>query len=293
MQRDEIKSTIYEKYATLRQVLDERTRRFWAGTEARALGYGGQTIVAEATGISRSTINIGLREIKEEVHGAKGKRIRISGGGRKCLTDLDPQVKSDLESLVGPTTRGDPESSLRWTCKSTRQLSEALKKKGHKIGRQAVARLLHNTGYSLQGNRKTREGSSHSDRDAQFRYISGQVLMFQEHGRPVVSVDTKKKELVGEFKNNGREWQPKGQPEIVGVYDFINKELGKVSPYGVYDQTANVGWVSVGIDCDTAEFAVESLRHWWYKMGRQCYPQTTELLVTADCGGSNGYRVRL
>jgi transposase len=292
MEREEIKRAISEKYGIINQFFDERTRRLWASAEAKALGYGGQSLVAEATGISRSTINIGLREIEEGVR-APGKRVRCPGGGRKRLTELNPQVKLDLENLVDPTTRGDPESPLRWTCKSTRVLSEALKKKGHKIGRQSVAYLLHDLGYSLQGNRKTKEGASHPDRDAQFRYINGQVLAFQQRKEPIVSVDTKKKERVGEFKNGGREWQPKGQPECVRTYDFADKELGKVCPYGVYDQRANLGWVSVGTDHDTAEFAVESIRRWWYKMGRKRYPHATELLITADCGGSNGYRVRL
>lgn len=260
--------------------------------EAKALGRGGQTLVAQAIGMARSTINIGLRELEEQA-GTEVTRIRSPGGGRKRLIDYAPSIKSDLEALVAPTTRGDPESPLRWTCKSTRQLSSALQEKGHKIGKQKVADLLHELGFSLQANRKTMEGSSHPDRDAQFRYINNQVVSFQKRGQPVVSVDTKKKELVGKFKNGGREWQPKGEPEDVDVYDFIDKELGKVSPYGVYDQTANVGWISVGVDHDTAEFAVETIQRWWNKMGSEFYPQATELLITADCGGSNGYRVRL
>jgi len=198
-----------------------------------------------------------------------------------------------LESLVEPTTRGDPESPLRWTCKSTRQLASALGAQGYRIGRQTVATLLDDLGYSLQGNRKTKEGSSHPDRDAQFNYINNLVKDFQRREQPVVSVDTKKKELVGDFGNGGKEWRPKGEPEPVRVYDFVDKRLGKVNPYGVYDPTANVGWVSVGVDHDTAEFAVEALRRWWKKMGRVCYPEATELLITADGGGSNGSRVRL
>ena len=282
---------IRKKYEVLLPILDERTRRLWASAEAMALGYGGQTMVAEATHMSRSTINIGLRELREDDF--EEKRVRSAGGGRKRLTDCAPSLKSELEALVEPTTRGDPESPLRWTCKSTRQLAAALQKKGYKIGRQKVAHLLYELGYSLQANRKTKEGTSHADRDAQFRYINEQVLAFQGRGQPVVSVDTKKKELIGEFKNGGREWEPKGRPLAVGVYDFIDKRLGKVNPYGVYDQTANVGWVSIGVDHDTAEFALESIRRWWKNMGRVRYPKAKRLLVTADCGGSNGYRIRL
>lgn len=294
MERENVKRAIQEKYSELRSLLDERTRRLWASVEAKAIGHGGQTLVAEATGMSRSTINIGLRELATRPKTEeKIKKVRSPGGGRKRLIDYAPSLKSDLEKLVDPTSRGDPESPLRWTCKSTRQLASALQKKGHKIGRQKVAYLLHELGYSLQANRKTGEGASHPDRDVQFRYINNQVTALQKLGQPVVSVDTKKKELIGEFKNGGQEWQPKGKPEHVGVYDFIDKKLGKVSPYGVYDQTANVGWVSVGVDHDTSEFAVESLRRWWNKMGKEAYPQATELLITADCGGSNGYRVRL
>lgn len=293
MQQENIKRIIRDKYNELRPFIDERTRRLWASAEAKALGYGGQTLVAEATGMSRSTIHIGLREIRGKV-AEKIIRVRSAGGGRKCLTDKAPSLKSDLEALVEPTTRGDPESPLRWTCKSVRQLEAELQKKGHKVGRQKVAHLLHHElGFSLQANRKTKEGSSHPDRDAQFRYINDRVMFFQKRSQPVISVDTKKKELVGNFKNGGREWRQKGNPELVDVYDFIDKEHGKISPYGIYDQTANVGWVSVGVDHDTAEFAVESIRRWWKKMGHQFYPQAKELLITADCGGSNGYRVRL
>ena len=219
--------------------------------------------------------------------------IRKEGGGRKKLTQREPKLLSALEALVEPTTRGDPENPLRWTCLSTRQLAAALEKQGYRIGRQTVAYLLDELGYSLQGNQKTKEGSSHPDRDAQFRYIHDQVENFQRRGQPVVSVDTKKKELVGDFKNEGKEWRPKGEPEPVRVYDFVDKLLGKVNPYGVYDPTANEGWVSVGVDHDTAEFAVESLRRWWAHMGRARYPIATQLLVTADGGGSNGSRVRL
>jgi hypothetical protein len=220
-------------------------------------------------------------------------RIRKEGAGRKKLTQREPKLLSALEALVEPTTRGDPENPLRWTCLSTRQLAATLEKQGYKIGRQTVAYLLDELGYSLQGNQKTKEGSSHPDRDAKFRYIHDQVENFQRRGQPVVSVDTKKKELVGDFKNEGKEWRPKGDPEPVRVYDFVDKLLGKANPYGVYDPTANERWVSVGVDHDTAEFAVESLRRWWTHMGHARYPMATQLLVTADGGGSNGSRVRL
>ena len=219
--------------------------------------------------------------------------FRVSGGGRKKLTEQEPDLLADLESLIEPTTMGNPESPLRWTCKSTRKLAEALQAKGYKIGRQKVAHLLDDLGYSLQANRKTKEGGTNSDRNAQFKYIYNKANDFQERSQPVISVDTKKKESVGEYKNNGRERRPKGDPELVKVYDFVDKRSGKVSPYGIYDQAANVGWVSVGIDHDTAEFAVESIRRWWNRMGSMRYPDATELLITADGGGSNGSRVRL
>lgn len=286
---------IREKFDLLKCVLDERTRRLWAAAEAKALGRGGVCCVCRATGLSRTTIHQGIKDlaVPSEVSAAERRRVRAPGGGRKAITEYDPMVQEDLERLVDPSTRGDHESALRWTCKSTRQLATALQEQGHVVGRQKVAHLLADLGYSLQANRKTREGSKHPDRDAQFRYINEQVAAFQERGQPVISVDTKKKELVGDFKNVGREWQPEGDPEPVRVHDFVDKQLGKVNPYGVYDQTANVGWVSVGTDHDTAEFAVESIRRWWCKMGMDRYPHTAELLITADCGGSNGYRVRL
>jgi hypothetical protein len=228
-----------------------------------------------------------------DLHSSHPDRIRKAGGGRKKLTQQGPGLLSALEALVEPTTRGDPESPLRWTCRSTRQLADALAARGYRVSHQTVASLLDDLGYSPQGNQKTKEGSTHPDRDAQFRFIHGRAEDFQRRGQPVVSVDTKKKELVGDFKNGGREWRPKGDPEPVRVYDFVDKALGKANPYGVYDPAANVGWVSVGTDHDTAEFAVETLRRWWEKMGRPRYPAATELLVTADGGGSNGSRVRL
>ena len=293
MNNDDLIDTIRKKYERVSVVLDERGRRVWASAEADALGYGGQSIVAKATGLSRMTLY--SEKIGAAQSGLVGsrKRVRQVGGGRKKLTEQEPMLLSALEGLVEPTTRGDPGNPLRWTCLSTRQLAAALKQQGYRIGRQTVACLLDKLGYSLQGNRKTKEGSSHPDRDTQFRYIHGRVEDFQRRGQPVVSVDTKKKELVGDFRNSGREWRPQGDPEPVRVYDFIDKALGKVNPYGVYDPAANTGWVSVGVDHDTAEFAVETLRRWWEKMGCARYPGATELLVTADGGGSNGVRVRL
>jgi len=289
--------SVRRKYQTLSLIMDERVRRRWAATEALALGWGGITAVAEATGLSETTIRAGIAECKtsEPVPGspAHEHHVRNPGGGRKRLAQGDRTLLKDLETLVNPSTRGDPQSPLLWTCKGTRKLAEALVHQGHQVSHQTVARLLQAIGYNLQVNRKTREGASHPDRDAQFEYIAKQVRSFQRRGQPVVSVDTKKKELVGDFKNPGREWQPEGSPEEVRCKDFIDKVLGKVAPYGVYDQTVNEGWVSVGIDHDTARFAAETLRRWWSNMGRRIYPRATDLLVTADGGGSNGSRSRL
>ena len=287
--------TIREKFVSLKSVFDEQSRRLWAATEAKSLGRGGISIVSRATGLSRTTIHQGIKNLSESDYPPpkNSGRIRSSGGGRKPITEYDPTVLRDLEYLVEPLTRGDPESPLRWTCKSVRQLAGALHDLGHEIERQKVAHLLSELGYSLQSNRKTREGKQHLDRDAQFQFICEQVRQFQRRKQPVISVDTKKKELVGDFKNMGREWHPRGKPERVRVYDFVDKQKGKVNPYGVYDPTADTGWVSVGTDHDTAEFAVESIRRWWNKMGIDDYPKAKELLITADCGGSNGYRVRL
>lgn len=290
---EELIEQVRKKFERLSGVLDERGRRIWASVEAESLGYGGQSIVAKATGLSRTTLHREASEKGLELTETHPGRIRKAGGGRKKLTAQCPELLSALESLVEPTSRGDPESALRWTCRSTRQLAAALERQGYRIGHQTVASLLDELGYSLQGNQKTKEGSSHPDRDKQFQYIDGRVRDFQDRGQPVVSVDTKKKELVGDFKNGGREWRPHGDPEPVRVYDFVDKALGKANPYGVYDPTANVGWVSVGVDHDTAEFAVETLRRWWEKMGRLRYPAAEELLITADGGGSNGARVRL
>ena len=285
-------ATILEKYKTLAPLLDERARRWWAATEARAIGWGGISRVSEATGLSRITIKAGL----DELHSTPGEdagRIRKPGGGRKGLTEHDPGLLDALESLVDPVTRGDPMSPLRWTCKSADRLASELAASGHRVSERTVSRLLHALGYSLQSNRKTIEGKDHPDRDAQFRHISRRVVALQKRGQPVVSVDTKKKELVGNYRNSGREWEPKGRPRRVKSKDFPDKDLGKVIPYGVYDPTDNAGWVGVGIDHDTAEFAVETLRRWWRRMGDRAYPGATELLITADGGGSNGTRNRL
>lgn len=286
---------IQEKFDSLKYVLDEQTKRLWAAAEASAMGRGGITTVSAATGLSRTTIHQGIKELDEHenVSIEERRRVRASGGGRKRIVENDQTVLRDLEGLVDPLTRGDPESPLRWTCKSVRQLAMALEDKGHIIGRQKVAHLLAELGYSLQANQKKKEGAQHPDRDAQFSYINKEVTDFQKRRQPVISVDTKKKEQIGDFRNGGREWQPQGHPEAVRIYDFVDKQLGKVNPYGVYDQGANEGWVSVGTDHDTAEFAVESIRRWWRNMGCQRYPDATELLITADGGGSNGYRVRL
>jgi len=290
-------TTIESKYRDLSSRLDEATLRAWAATEARSLGHGGISLVAKATGLSRTTIHAGLSELKAATPSLDGrckrKRVRAAGGGRKKLTDKTPCLHSDIDALLEPMTRGDPMSPLRWTCKSTRRLAEELKQRGHQVSQRAICDLLHQAGYSLQSTRKTREGGQHLDRDAQFFHIANMVTEYQRTGDPVISVDTKKKELIGDFKNAGQEWQPKGKPEQVRVHDFIDPELGKVAPYGVYDVTANVGWVSVGIDHDTAEFAVESIRRWWREMGAATYHKARRLMITADCGGSNGNRVRL
>lgn len=293
----EIVGIIAEKFAALEPVLDERARRLWAAAEARAIGRGGISRVAEATGLSRATIRSGLRELDPSSHPlekeAAAGRTRRHGGGRKHLTEHDPRLLRALEVLVDPVTRGDPMSPLRWTCKSAARLAAELRGQGHPVSERSVNRLLHASGYSLQSNRKTIEGGDHPDRDAQFQHINRRVKAYQKQGQPVVSVDAKKKELVGRFRNGGREWQPSGEPEEVNVHDFIDKGLGKAIPYGVYDQTANIGWVSVGVDHDTAEFAVETLRRWWRQMGSRVYTQATRLLITADSGGSNGSRCRL
>jgi DDE family transposase len=295
MEKAVVEAIIREKFVALAPVMDERTRRLWAATEAKALGHSGQTLVARATGMSRSTLHLGLRELARDAAPvlAPGQRVRRRGAGRKALTERDPTLVAALETLVEPTSRGDPQSPLRWTCMSVRQLATELRRQGHTVERQTVAHLLAALGYSLQANRKTKEGAAHPDRNAQFAYINTRVRAFQKRGYPVVSVDTKKKELVGDFKNGGQEWRPQGQPARVRVYDFVDEDLGKAIPYGVYDQAANLGWVNVGVDHDTAAFAVESLRRWWEHMGSQRYPSAPALLMTADGGGSNGSRNRL
>jgi hypothetical protein len=297
-----ILDTVRTKYELLRPLMDERMRRQWAASEAMTLKRGGVTTVAKATGLSRTTIGQGMRELRERTNlgiedescvSESPTRLRHPGGGRRRLKVNDPTLVRDLEALIEPTTRGDPESPLRWTCKSTRNLAEALSRQGHPVSYQTVAVLLHDLGYSLQVLRKTREGGSHPDRDAQFRHINHQVVTFQQRGQPVVSVDTKKKELIGDFKTAGREWQPEGTPEEARIYDFKDKHLGKVIPRGVYDLTWNEGWVSVGVDHDTAQFAAETLRRWWQEMGSQVYSEAEGLLITADSGGSNSTRSRL
>jgi Rhodopirellula transposase DDE domain len=290
----ESRESIAAKFEALRPFLDERRRRLWAAAEARALGRGGVTTVASATGLQRNTICAGIRELEapEPRSLTSDQRVRVPGGGRKALTERDQTLLHDLEALVEPVTRGDPMSPLRWTCKSTRQLATELSGQGHPVSYQTVAALLHALRYSLQGTRKTKEGTSHPDRDGQFVYLNDQVQAFQARGQPVISVDTKKKELVGDFTNGGREWQPVGQPELVRVHDFVDPDLGKAIPYGVYDVGANSGWVSVGTDHDTPAFAVASVQRWWEQMGHPTYPKATELLITADGGGSNGSRAR-
>jgi hypothetical protein len=294
-------ATIRAKFEVLRPYLDERRRRLWAAAEALALGRGGLTAVASATGLQRATIRVGVRELQggpstsseQEPVADQAHRVRAPGGGRKPLTTEDPTLVHDLEALVEPVTRGDPMSPLCWTCKSTRQLAAELVRQGHQVSHTTVADLLHALNYSLQATRKTKEGSEHPDRDAQFAYLDEQTRAFQQRGQPVISVDCKKKELVGDFHNGGREWQPAGSPEAVRVHDFLDRRLGKAIPYGVYDVAANQGWVSVGIDHETAAFAVASIRQWWQQMGRSRYPTATELLITADSGGSNGSHTRL
>ena len=289
---------IQRRFRTLAPFLDERMRRLVAASESKAIGYGGVSVVARATGVSRRAITEGMKELKEPKKRQvrlEDARIRRRGAGRKRTVDKDSSLLEDLDRLVDPVTRGDPESPLRWTCKSVRRLAEELQQEGHAVSYQTVGELLHALDYSLQANQKTLEGSQHADRDEQFEYINRKAQRYLKQGEPVISVDTKKKELVGDFKNAGRDWELKGQPEEVRVHDFEIREpeKGKVAPYGVYDLGRNVGWVSVGVDHDTAAFAVESIRRWWRWMGTRSYPQGKRLLITADSGGSNGARVRL
>ena len=285
-------SVIKKIHESMKGHLNERQQRLLTASMANAIGYGGISTLSRMTGMSRTTITSGRKEL-ETPEGVDIKKVRRGGGGREKIADKDQTIMTDLEILVEPVTRGDPESPLRWSCKSTRKLAEELNNMGHKASHSTVALLLSDLGYSLQGNKKIIEGESHPDRNAQFEYINTITQEYQQNGQPVISVDTKKKELVGNFKNGGREYRRKGNPERVRSHDFKIKELGKVNPYGVYDQTRNEGWVNVGIDHDTSAFAVESIRQWWNSMGQKVYPEAEKVLITADSGGSNGYRVRL
>ena len=289
----EADALIAARHQALEGILDERQRRLYAAVEAKVLGHGGVKRVSEATGVARGSIMAGLKELKDPENRLPQGRVRRSGGGRKRLVDRDPDLLVALEGLVDPAARGDPQSPLRWTCKSLKQLARELSEQGHRISHVSVGILLKELGYSLQGNRKTLEGTDHPDRDAQFRYIQEKTQQALDAVQPVISVDTKKKELVGNYKNAGQEWRPQGEPEVVQVHDFVAKELGRANPYGVYDLAQNAGWVSVGTDHDTASFAVATIRRWWLGMGQPLYPDAKELMITADGGGSNGSRVRL
>lgn len=290
-------SIIQQKYKQLKFYFNEASLRAWAASEALSLGHGGITSVSRATGLSRTTIHAGIAELGQPRPSASltssRASIRQSGGGRKALVETDESLLSDLEDLVEPATRGDPESPLRWTSKSGAKLAQALQAKGHQISPRTVCTLLADLGYSLQANRKTREGKEHPERDEQFQHIADSVMDFQKRQQPVISVDAKKKELIGNYKSQGQEWQPQKMPVEVNTHDFMDKQLGKVIPYGVYDITENQGWVTVGVDHDTAQFAVASIRQWWYRMGKALYPTAQELMITADCGGSNSYRTKL
>ena len=285
--------SIRAKFLALKPAMDERLTRLWAGAEAEALGEGGISVVEEATGMSRTTIRVGRDELREGVSADDVVSVRRAGGGRPSIETTSPGIIVALEGLVDPVTRGDPESPLRWSSKSTRKLASELGAQGYKVSPQKVGQLLHASGYSLQANEKTLEGSSHPDRNEQFEFINSRVDAFHGRSAPVISVDTKKKELVGDFKNGGSEWQPTGTPVPVRTHDFIDADLGKVIPYGVYDIARNVGWVNVGVDHDTPAFAVRSIAEWWRVMGKRAYPDATELLITADGGGSNSSRARL
>ena len=294
LQTEALRQSIQSKYEALRPAMNERMRRLWAAAEARALGHGGIEAVHVATGLSRTTISAAIAQLDNEVDNPlPPQRARRPGGGRKSLTENEPTLLSKLEALVESITRGDPESPLRWTCKSLRKLVAELAEQGHRLSVQSVGNLLRQLDYRLQANQKTQEGASHPDRDAQFVYINQRTKAAQERAQPVISVDTKKKELVGNYKNAGREWRPKGEPQEVRVHDFLDKDLGKAIPYGVYDLTNNAGWVSVGVDHDTAEFAVATIARWWEQMGKPLYPEANELQVMADGGGSNSSRCRL
>lgn len=290
MKRESHFQHIQSTYDLLAPHMSERARRLWAASQAKALPYGGVSLISSATGLSRTTIHAGLIEIDEPI---KDTRVRQAGGGRKKITEKQPAIIEQLESLIEPFSRGDPESPLRWTCKSTRNLTEELKLKGCSTSQRTVCTLLDKMEYSLQSNRKTKEGAKHPDRNAQFEYIYDKVKEFQKNGWPVISVDTKKKELLGDFKNAGKEFHPKGAPTLVNCHEFPRDSVGKAAPYGVYDLTKNNGWVSVGMSADTAQFAVASIEKWWSNMGKEVYDKAPAIMITADCGGSNGYRTRL
>ena len=283
---------IATKYLALKEELNERQRRLWAASEASSLGYGGITAVALATGMSRTTITRGINELQNGKRLGE-HRVRRKGGGRKKSTGTQPTLLSALDALVEPSAKGDPMSPLRWTTKSTRRLSETLQEQGFDVSHMQVCRLLHELDYQLSANRKSLEGGTNPDRNTQFEFINEQSAAFLKKKCPVISVDAKKKELIGNYRQNGRVWRPQGKPELVRVYDFIDKKLGKATPYGIYDLKQNVGWVNVGIDHDTAEFAVESIRRWWNHLGKELYPKSEHLFLTADGGGSNSSRSRL
>jgi hypothetical protein len=291
-ERERLETALARRWFDLREHLDERSRRLWLAAEARSLGFGGVGFVAAVTKVARNTICDGIKELSGQTPVSEG-RVRRAGAGRKRAEQVDPELPAVLDALVEPVTRGDPESPLRWTALSLDKLAGELTRLGHPVSDDTVRRLLTAAGYSLQGNAKVLEGNQHPDRNAQFAYINSQVKARIAQGQPVVSVDTKKKELIGDFKNGGAEWWPAGDPVRVNVHDFIDKDLGKAVPYGIYDIAADTGWVSVGTDADTAQFAVNTLRTWWAKVGRPAYPNAAELLITADSGGSNGSRLRL
>jgi len=292
MKRDlALETILVEKYTAISSVLDERARRLWAAAESRAIGYGGDSVVSAATGLARQTVRNGRSEIERGVELAG--RVRRPGGGRKRLQDTQPGLENALEQLVDPVTRGDPMSPLRWTCKSRAKLAAALTRDGWRVSSTSVGRMLNKLGYRLQSVNKRNEGISDPDRNAQFEHINATAETYQAQGQPVISVDTKKKELVGDFKNSGREWQPKGSPECALVHDFPQDAIGKAVPYGVYDMARNEASVNVGQSCDTPQFAVASIRRWWGSMGKRAYPDARMLFITADAGGSNGYRSRV
>jgi hypothetical protein len=292
----ETEKEIRARYKNIEWALNEKLRRLFAANEAKVFGHGGITLAQKATGVARNSIKQGLKELEKKEEGvvhSTSTRIRKVGGGRKSSVKKDIKLRVALENLVEPTTLGDPESPLRWTCKSLRQLESELRLQGFSASHTSVGNLLKEMGYSLQGNQKTLEGSKHPDRNAQFEFINSRTEKAMRDGQPVISVDTKKKELVGRYKNGGKEFRPKGRPEQVKVYDFVDKELGRANPYGVYDIADNSAWVSVGTDHDTATFAVSTIRRWWFSMGQALYPEAKKLVITADGGGSNGSRVRL